>query len=326
MRRMLCSPSCQLTECGMGYGVGCDPIHNNTSPGNWRVTSPQSLPDVMRERETIHGILGCLPDSKTIGRAVRRGIKVVSTVNLIPHSRLPLVCQDDYDVGEMAAQEFLSSGFRHFGCILLGHFGFALARLRGFRVTLDSAGHSCQVFECKRTVNLMMTRPHPSFGRRLVSWLKSLEKPVAIFASDDQPASNLVDACSLAGLSVPDDVAVIGADNDDGFCSLAQTPLSSIEMPGTGIGYKAADLLHSLLSGKPTPKKPVLLRPLRMVVRQFSDITVTEDPILSAALRHIHAHAHEGIGTKHLMDIITGRSARTLHRRFVDLVGAMAER
>lgn len=285
------------------------------------MTSPQGLSAALREWERIDGVLGFLPDPKIVDQAKRRGAIAVSTVNLDPHSRLPLVSQDDCAVGKIAAQELLGRCFANFGYHLTGQIGFALERLRGFRETLDSAGHVCHIFECNRTITMMTERPHPSFERKLVSWLKALGKPVAIFAGDDHSAANIVDACDLAGLSVPDDVAVIGADNDDAFCTLVQPALSSIEMPGVEIGYRAAQLLHDMLSGGPVPEKPILLRPLRTVVRQSSDITVSDDPVLSVALQYIHEHAHEGVGTKQLAGISAGVSVRTLHRRFIKLIG-----
>src|SRR4029453_10165803 len=108
--------------------------------------------------------------------------------------------------------------------------------------------------------------------KRLSRWLKELPKPVGIFAGHDVWALQVVEACRLGGLRVPEDVAVVGVDNDDLICELARPSLSSVVVPAERVGYEAAALLERLLAGARPPRGPVLIPPPGVVSRQSSDV------------------------------------------------------
>jgi LacI family transcriptional regulator len=120
---------------------------------------------------------------------------------------------------------------------------------------------------------------------------------------------------------VPDDVAVIGVDNDVHLCNLCTPPLSSIDVNPSRIGYEAAALLMQLMNGAPRPTEPVMLGPPRGVVpRQSTDVLAVEDEDVAGALRYIRERATEGIQVR---DVIANarRSPSTLERRIKATVG-----
>ena len=96
--------------------------------------------------------------------------------------------------------------------------------------------------------------------RQVHDWLLAIKKPAAILASNDYPARRLADMCSQLKLRVPEDVALLGIDNDELECLLASPPLSSVVNPAEKIGFEAAHILEQLLSGRSNPRRPSLFR------------------------------------------------------------------
>ena len=156
--------------------------------------------------------------------------------------------------------------------------------------------------------------------RELSEWLRVLEKPVGIIACNDTRAVQLLNAARECEIEVPDEVAVVGVDNDTILCDLADPPLSSVEHNTRGIGYEAAALLDKMMRGQTPPPSPILINPVRVVTRQSSDVTAIRDPEVATAVRFIREHAHEGISVNEVAAALPiSRSA--LERRFMRGVG-----
>jgi LacI family transcriptional regulator len=112
------------------------------------------------------------------------------------------------------------------------------------------------------------------------------------------------EACQLADLRVPDDVAIVGVDDDDLLCELGRPSLSSVALPSEQIGAEAAALLERLLHGKPPPPGPILLPPREVVVRQSSDILAITDPDVAAAVRFIRNHGSRTIQVADVLEAV----------------------
>ena len=156
--------------------------------------------------------------------------------------------------------------------------------------------------------------------RPLVRWLRRAPQPLGVMAEHDLKARRVLSAVRLAGLVVPDEVAVLGVDNDELLCELSDPPLSSIEQGGQQIGYRAAALLAGLLDGEAVPPSPVLVPPVRVVVRQSTDVLAVDDPEVAAAVRYIR----RGAGGLIRIDEVAQAAAasrRTLERRFKRVMG-----
>ncbi|MFM8413914.1 MAG: substrate-binding domain-containing protein, partial [Planctomycetota bacterium] len=140
------------------------------------------------------------------------------------------------------------------------------------------------------------------------------------FACTDQLAFWLLDACRRAGVAVPEEVAVVGAENDEMLCTMSRPQLSSVAFDGERVGHAAAALLERLMAGEPPPAEPVLLPPTGLVVRQSSDIVAIDDPQVAAAMRYIREHACHGIN---VADVIrhAGLSRTLLERRMRQTIG-----
>ena len=120
-----------------------------------------------------------------------------------------------------------------------------------------------------------------------------LSKPVAVLADHDVAAHDLADMCQLLGLRVPDEVAILGVDNDELECQLAFPPLSSVAIPAERIGFEAATLLDRMLSGQRVSNEAVYLPPVRVVTRHSTSMFAVDDPIVTAALHYIRNHLAE---------------------------------
>ena len=148
----------------------------------------------------------------------------------------------------------------------------------------------------------------------MATWVDSLPKPVGLMACNDLRAHQVLMVCSERNIAVPDEVAVIGVDNDELICELCHPPLSSIEQNPERAGYEAAALLDRLLDGKTPPVAPIVIEPLGVVHRQSTDVVAVGDADVAAAIRFIRTHACDGIRVgDSLAHVHTSRS--TLDRR-----------
>ena len=129
------------------------------------------------------------------------------------------------------------------------------------------------------------------FPGRIAAWLQSLEKPVGLLAANDARARHVLEACRTANLRVPEDVAVLGVDNDDIMCELTTPPLSSIEQGARSVGYQAAALLDRLMAGKTVRRLRRNVPPERVVTRCSTDILAIADSDVTAAIAYIREHA-----------------------------------
>lgn len=246
-------------------------------------------------------------------RSLRRPI--VNVANVLPDLPFPQVTTDHRKIGALAAEHFSERGFRHFGFV--GHLHHVYSRIRedGFRGALAAGGYALQTFH---------ERPAPTYRHRgrlfhlnkaFLLWLRQLPKPVGIFATNDLWGLPIVEACRLVGLSVPDDVAVIGVDNDELRCELARPSLSSIEVPAERVGYEAAALLERLIDGAKPPAEPLLIPPIRVVTRQSTDVLAGRDHEVNTAVRFIRDHAHQPLSVEDVLREVPA-SRRSLERRF----------
>jgi LacI family transcriptional regulator len=150
--------------------------------------------------------------------------------------------------------------------------------------------------------------------------VQELPKPIGIMACYDITAMTLLEACRLAGISVPEEVAVIGVDNDDLLCALSDPPLSSIRPDSERTGYQAAALLDAMMAGNPVEPAVIEIPPLDIVTRLSTDVTAVEDRYVSEAVQFIRQHAYEDINVGDLLRTVP-LSRRALDERFRKAIG-----
>jgi len=149
----------------------------------------------------------------------------------------------------------------------------------------------------------------------MVSWLRWLPKPVGLMACNDVCGRQVLQACVTAELRVPDDVAVVGVDNDKLICELSDPPLSSVALDVERAGYESAQLLDGLMSGRIKKGYVVHVEPTHVVTRRSSDVIAQDDPLMVSALRFIRDHFAQSITVSDVAREV-GASRRTLERHF----------
>ncbi len=267
------------------------------------------------------GILARIDDQRMADVILATRLPAVDVRGALAELPIPFVGLDNRPIAKL--------GFEHLEQCGLKHFAFC-GTPRGenpnqdwrcdlFVEQVEAAGKKCSVFLGGRRRRGTMSWEQEQ--QQIARWLRGLRKPVGIMTCHDDRGHQALDACRRAGLKVPDDVAVIGVDNDSHLCNMCTPPLTSIDVNPSRVGYEAAALLTRLMQGAARPVRPVLLGPPRGVVpRQSTDILAIEDDDVAAALRYVREHATDGIFAS---DVISSakRSPSTLERRFKSTLG-----
>lgn len=228
---------------------------------------------------------------------------------------------DDHAIGVMAGRYFVGRGFQHFAYLGVEGVAWSLQREAGFRSVIQETNRPCSALRLERTLELQrMTLGWIAVDGRMQQWLRNLPKPVAIFAVNDSWGRALAEGCLQAGLHVPEEVSILGVDNDDLVCEMAQPSLSSIEVPFRKLGYAAAELLDKLLTGQKVEEQQRRFGPNHVVTRQSSDLVAVTDPDVSSVVRLIRQYADQPVTVRQIMrEIPVAR--RSLERRFQQALG-----
>jgi LacI family transcriptional regulator len=261
------------------------------------------------------GILSRTVDSTLLRQLKATKLPVVEMRTTVLKHPFPFVGMDNSVVGSRVAGHFRTLGFQHFACVQDLSENFYLERRDTFIQAVNEAGFDCPVFQSKRS-------NWEQHQRELATWLRDLPKPAGVFAVNDQMGFWVLDAARRAGIAVPEELAVVGAENDTMLCETASPPLSSVRLRGQAVGYDAARLLDEWMTKKrlPKPGERHLHAPGDIVTRQSSDIVAVEDPRIAAALRFIRQNATAQIDVARVArECALSRSV--LERRMKALIG-----
>ena len=149
----------------------------------------------------------------------------------------------------------------------------------------------------------------------IASWLDSVPKPIAVMACNDNRARHVIEACKIIGLNVPEQVAVIGANNDETICELSDPPLSSVALNTEKAGYEAAELLDRLMAGEKMAEQQIVVEPTHVVSRQSTDILAIKDTEVNKAISFIRQNFKKPIQVADVVEA-TILSRRMLQKRF----------
>lgn len=269
--------------------------------------------------EKYDGFIVRIMDDKTADALAATGKPVIDTYGRLESSPIPSVRIDDRALAEMAAQYFADHRFTRVAYCGFTNLRFSDARGAAFAEAAKS--HGMQPF-------LYAGEPHISDAffqkeradripdaNALQAWVKSLEKPVAVFCCNDLRAYQLLKICESLTIDIPREMAILGADNDTLLCTFTNPPLSSIDTNPSEIGMKAGKMLAERLSGLRSGHETVLVSPKRIVPRQSSETYALGIPWLSDALVHIHRHLADGI-TADDVTAFLGYSHTTVNNAF----------
>ena len=293
------------------------------SNGPWSIEFQEGdpterLPDWFRNWHG-DGIIARVKTNEIASAVLKRHLPAVDLYCGLPELKMVSLRSDEGLVGRLAALHLLERGFQHYA--FSGFNGVEWSNLRGngFRQCIAEAGFPCQAFE----------NPHPpasitpieyeehglKYDNELAQWIKSLPKPIGLMACNDVRARQILKACRDLGLAVPDEIAVIGVDNDAVLAELSDLPVSSVILNTQRIGFESASLLDKIMRGEIPPKNTILIEPLGVATRRSTDTLSVRDPNLAKALLFIRDHACEPINIDGVA-AFAGLSRSVLQRKF----------
>lgn len=241
-----------------------------------------------------HGVISRHATPSFIEQCASLGLPLVDLNDCPPTDGVPKIRPDNVAVGHLGAEHFIERGYRHFGFSGFADLSWSGERRDGFVEALRLAGHNCDVHDVQYPGDLT-----PFWDAKqsttLSNWLRHLPKPVAVMACNDMRALQVAGAAQAAGLLVPEEVAVLGANNDTTRCELAYPPLSSVATNSFQSGYLAAEQLAHMMERKTLEHLDRRVEPLGVVTRQSTDILAMGDKNVAAAISFIREHACHGI-------------------------------
>ena len=242
-------------------------------------------------------------------------LPTVNVSNIVlPRDFFPRVSTDLTVSAQLAVEHFLDRGFRSFGYFSLVGLSYDSAQREAFVSALQAAGHVCSVYSVKPRKGA-----EPDWNLDLVElseWLKTLPKPVGILAWNASSSREVVYACQLADLLIPEEVAVLSGSDDDMLCECVHPAISGIMAAAESIGHLAAELLHQLMAGKKRKVKSLLVPSQKITARQSTDTLAIQDPALVKALSFIRQNAARPIQVNDVARH-AGISRRILELRFM---------
>lgn len=265
------------------------------------------------------GILARLNSRRAATLLRKTGLPVIDVRAATVVAQFPRLEVDNQAMAEMVVTHLLDRGIRRFAfCGYPRGFHRLYDERRDmFAQRVRKTGLPCSVFRPASS----MRRPLPweAEMQQIEAWIGTLKGHVGIMACNDDLGLMVLDACRRVGRSVPDEVAVIGVENDPYLCNLCTPPLTSVDVNPERLGFDACVLLERLMQGKPVApctRNP----PSRIVERQSTDILAIEDPDIVAAIRHIRSHACLGMSVSDLTDRLP-MSRSSLNRKFQETLG-----
>lgn len=320
-----------LIETARGYGRGLlrgivryarlhGPWAFYVTPGDFE----QALPKMEQWGGT--GIIARIENQRIAETILATGLPLValdlSDEQLAAGHPLSRVCEvrsDSFRAASMAVDHLLERGFRRFAFVGIAGRVWSRRREEAFCERVRAAGYEPHVYRPPRG------RRQREWGREqsiMAEWLRRLPKPTGLMACNDDRGREVLEACRAAGLQVPDEVAVVGVDNDSLLCDLADPPLSSVSLNAERGGFDAAALLDRLMRGRPGRARAqrIVVEPLGVVTRRSTDVMALADRAAARALRFIRENAARPIQVDEVVRHV-GRSRRALEIRFRRAVG-----
>ena len=264
------------------------------------------------------GILSRITTPELVETVRAAGVPLVDLTDRFPGAGAPLVRSDDGAVGRLAARHLVQRGFRQFGFCGFAGEAWSERRETAFAAAARAAGGPCPAFRS------------PWFGpeaadweadrRRLAAWIAGLPKPVGLMACNDVRGMQILDVCGESGAKVPEQVAVIGVDDDRSLCLLCDPPLSSVVPDAEAVGHLAAETLAALMNGLDPGPLTRTVPPTGVAARGSTNVVAIEEPEVAAALHYIRRHACRGITVSDVLrEVIVSRS--TLERKLRHYIG-----
>ncbi len=264
------------------------------------------------------GIIGQFyNNSDDIALLMQANIPFIAEDFLERFENIPNITGGYKQTGEMAADYFIRKGFTNFAFYGHANIVWSRERLVGFRDRLTCFGYDVHYFDGMENDAERRWYYKPS---SLSKWLDDLPKPVALFACDDNLGQHITAVSKLCKVRIPEDIAVLGVDNDELICSLSDPPLSSIALNVEKGGYEAAQAMERMILNNVTRAENIYVEPLHIITRLSTDIYATEDERIAICLRFIHNNIDNKLQVPDILSQVP-MSRRVFEKRFQEITG-----
>jgi LacI family transcriptional regulator len=257
-------------------------------------------------------------ESADVERIREKGVPaVVCTYTREKIPGLVSLVGDCAGAGRLAAEHLLERGFKQFAYCGLENMYWSRERGESFRQRVAKAGYEVHFY---KQPALKKQRFRENEQAVMADWLKNLPKPIGLMTCADDRSQNIIEACKIAGLHVPEELAVIGVDNDELVCNLSNPPLSSVVLNAVKAGYEAAEMLHKLMNGEKDTDRVITAQATHVAARQSTDILAIEDHEIANAVKFIRENAKREIQVGNVAEYVV-LSQRALQQRFRKILG-----
>ena len=278
----------------------------------WHIrTESRRLPPWDWEGDGVLVMLEDIPELKRfVAKMRRKRIPVVDLLEDQPQVPLTRVAGDNPAIGRLAAEHFNARDFRHAAFFSLRHNHTHDLRIEGFREAWK--GEPPRLWLWPDEANGQIED-----WKRMGSWLAlrlaDAPKPLAVFAWNDYDATHVLNACRKLELKVPEDVAILGVDDNKVICEHQSVNLSSIAHDHERVGYAAAATLERLMCGGTVERQLVRVRPRGVVTRESTDTFAVNDPLLQPAIDYISRNLSRPLGAAQIASALSVGNERSNH-------------
>lgn len=291
------------------YVHQADPWSIYHEPGHVQNRVPEWL-----ESWSGDGILARIRSKELAKALLAKDVPVVDVLGNSPHPDIPVVKVNDPAIAKLAISHLMDRGFRSFGYCGMQGAMWSQRRYKSFNEIVTKLGY--ELLDCQLSPSFSdRTWFSKAQRERLVRWIHRLSKPCGVMACNDITAQKILQACQQAKVMVPEEVAVIGVDNDVTLCKICDPMLSSIIAGHDQVGFRGAELLDRLMQGKSVSKEPQIVGVPDIAVRQSTDALTVDNLDVVAAVRFIRENACTDIGVKDVTSHVA-ISYSTLTRQF----------
>ena len=279
------------------------------------------------------GCKGAFVSTQTATKAkelLQIGIPVIALSAIQDMYNLPFISANSKQVSHMDAEYLLNKEFANFAFFGLTQAIWSRDRFEHFSAFLSKRGHKVEVFKEKQIpiindytpfTRLWINSTLGTGQEELIKWLKDLPKPSAVMASCDIFACHLINVAKEANINIPDDIAILGVNNDNAVCNICEPPLSSIALNFKKAGYSAAKLLDKIISGQETMHgQCVEILPTHVETRGSTDVYAIGDPDIVQAMKYIRQNSGRPLQVNEIANNVC-MSKRSLQMRFHKAVG-----
>lgn len=293
-----------------------------------RETKPWALCKMPLSYRDIHGVEGVIEWAKEWKADVviaqfykndnvelfkKENILAIAQDFEIRFSNIPNITGNHIKAGEIGAQHFIHKGFVNYAFLGLKNVVWSYERCLGFKKELSKNNLLHHYFEYVKEEGEALWY----YADSLKQWLVNLPKPIAIMACDDNQAKHIAEICSFIGITIPNEISLLGVDNDKMICLLSDPPLSSINQNTIKGGYEVAQLIDRLILNPEYPWKNIIVEPTYITTRTSSDIYSTSNPHVSKVIDYIHKNISQKLTVDELIELIPSsrRSFESLFKR-----------